>query len=315
MSDQADTAQQAGLEFFDPAHSAEVVNARMGLRADPRLREVMAVMVRHLHAVVKEAAITPEEWFAAIRFLTQTGQMCSDWRQEFILLSDVLGVSMLVDAINHARPEGATENTVLGPFHVTGAPRLDHGANISLDAKGEPLLVRGRVTDTRGKPVAGATLDVWQANEDGFYDVQQKGIQPDWNLRGIFETDAEGRYWFRSAKPRHYPIPDDGPVGKLLAALGRHPNRAAHLHFIVEAPGYDRVVTHIFTPDCPYLKEDAVFGVKRSLLAEFRRVDDEERVAALGFKLPFWEVEWNFVLTPTRPAAAPGDVALSCSAP
>jgi len=277
--------------FFDADYSAEVVNARMGPQADPRLREIMGTVVRHLHAAVKEAAITPEEWFAAIQFLTQTGQMCTDWRQEFILLSDVLGVSMLVDSINHARPQGATENTVLGPFYVSGAPRLENGANISLDDKGEPLLVRGRVTDTDGKPIAGATLDVWQANQDGFYDVQQKGIQPDWNLRGLFTTDAQGRYEFRSAKPRYYPIPDDGPVGKLLTALGRHPNRPAHLHFVVEAAGYDRVVTHIFAPDSPYLTEDAVFGVKRSLVADFQRVDDH------------WEVEWNFVLAPARSAS------------
>lgn len=305
MSQQTKTTPPTGPVFFDADHSAEVVNARMGPQADPRLREIMAIMIRHLHAAVKEAAITPEEWFAAIQFLTQTGQICSDWRQEFILLSDVLGVSMLVDAINHARPPGSTENTVLGPFYVSGAPRLPHGANISLDGKGEPLLVRGRILDTQGRPIVGATLDVWQANEDGFYDVQQKGIQPDWNLRGIFETDAEGRYWFRSAKPRYYPIPSDGPVGKLLAALGRHPNRAAHLHFIVEAPGYDRVVTHIFSPDSPYLTEDAVFGVKRSLIAEFQRVEDRERAEQLEFSTPFSEVEWNFVLAPARTRATP----------
>lgn len=278
----------AARAFFDAEHSADVVNARMGPDVDPRLRQIMTILVTHLHAAVKEAEITSEEWWTAIQFLTQTGRLCTDWRQEFILLSDVLGVSMLVDAINNARPPGATENTVLGPFHVSGAPRLGHGANISLDGKGEPLLVRGRVTDTQGQPIAGATLDVWQANADGFYDVQQKGLQPDWNLRGVFETDSEGRYWFRSSKPRYYPIPDDGTVGQLLKALGRHPNRAAHLHFIVEAPGYERVVTHIFTPDCAYLAEDAVFGVKRSLIAHFQRVEGST---------PRWEVEWNFVLT------------------
>ena len=258
----------------------------------------MAILVEHLHAAVREAGVTPDEWMTAIQFLTETGHLCSEWRQEFILLSDVLGVSMLVDAINHQRPAGSTENTVLGPFHVSGAPRLALGVNISLDGKGEPLLVHGRVTDIAGRPVAGATLDVWQANADGFYDVQQKGIQPDWNLRGIFETDADGAYWFRSAKPRWYPIPDDGPVGRLLTSLGRHPNRAAHLHFIVEAPGYDRIVTHIFTPDCPYLAEDAVFGVKSPLIADFKPIDDEEQAAALGFSTPFWDVQWNFVLAP-----------------
>ncbi len=289
--------------LFEADRSVEVVNARMGPATNPRLREVMGVVVEHLHAIVTDARVTGEEWMAAIRFLTETGQMCSDWRQEFILLSDVLGVSMLVDAVNHDRPAGSTENTVLGPFHVPAAPRYANGANISLDAKGEPVLVHGRVLDGEGRPVAGATLDVWQANEDGFYDVQQKGIQPDWNLRGVFTSDADGRYWFRSAKPRYYPIPDDGPVGKLLAALGRHPNRAAHLHFIVMAAGYETVVTHIFTPDCQYLSEDAVFGVKPSLIADFARVDDPARAAEVGLPSPFWSVEWDMVLVATSTPA------------
>ena len=268
----------------------------MGAETDPRLHYVMSVVVKHLHEAVKEAEVTSEEWMTAIRFLTDTGHMSTAWRQEFILLSDVLGVSMLVDALNHQRPARATPNTVLGPFHVAQAPRYANGANICLDRKGEPMLVKGRVVDTAGRPVAGATLDVWQANEDGFYDVQQTGIQPEWNLRGIFETEVDGSYWFRSVKPRYYPIPDDGPVGKMLAALGRHPNRAAHLHFIVKAPGYDTIVTHIFSPDCQYLPEDAVFGVKESLIADFIRDDNPAKAAALGFTTPFWAVEWEFVM-------------------
>lgn len=284
--------------YFSAARSAEVVNARMGPEVSPRLREVMTTVVEHLHAAVKEASITTEEWFAAIQFLTDVGRTCTDWRQEFILLSDALGVSMLVDAVNHQRPDGATENTVLGPFHVNGAPRYPAGADIALDGKGEPVVVRGRVTDPQGRPVGGAQIDVWQANDDGFYDVQQKGIQPDWNLRGVFESDAEGRYWFRSVKPRFYPIPDDGPVGRMLAALGRHPNRPAHLHFIVSAPGFETVTTHIFAPDCPYLAEDAVFGVKKSLIADFRHVDDAEAAARLDVRNPYWSVEWDFTLSP-----------------
>jgi catechol 1,2-dioxygenase len=276
--------------YFEASRSVEVVNARMGPDIDPRLREVMSIVVRHLHAAVTEAQITGDEWMKGIQFLTDVGQMCSEWRQEFILLSDVLGVSMLVDAINHQRPEGSTENTVLGPFHVEGVPHYENGANICLDGKGEPLLVRGRVLDNDGSPIAGAMLDVWQTNDDGFYDVQQAGIQPEYNLRGIFTSNEKGEYFFRSVKPRYYPIPDDGPVGKLLASLGRHPNRAAHLHFIVRAPGYQTVVTHIFTPDCRYLNEDAVFGVKRSLIANFRRSDVGDGDA------PTWEVDWDFVL-------------------
>ena len=291
------TTAPGSFPLFDERNSVEVVNARMGPGVDPRLREIMTIVVKHLHAIVREGRITGDEWMTAIGFLTDTGKMCSEWRQEFILLSDALGVSMLVDAINHDRPEGSTENTVLGPFYVPDAPRYANGANISLDGKGEPVLIRGRVVDGAGRPIAGATLDVWQANEDGFYDVQQKGVQPDFNLRGVFTSDGEGRYWFRSAKPRYYPIPDDGPVGKMLYALGRHPNRAAHLHFIITAPGFDTVVTHIFTPDCQYLAEDAVFGVKQSLVAEFVKVDDPAQARAAGLSAPFWQVEWDVVLT------------------
>jgi catechol 1,2-dioxygenase len=229
--------------------------------------------------------------------------MCTDWRQEFILLSDTLGVSMLVDSINNRRPNGATENTLLGPFYIPDAPHYENGGNISLDHKGEPLVVRGKVTDIEGKPVAGAKIDVWQANDDGFYDVQQKGVQPDMNLRGLFTADSAGEFWFRTAKPRYYPIPDDGPVGKLMRELGRHPNRAAHLHMIVTAPGFAPVVTHIFTPDCPYLREDAVFGVKESLVADFQHVDDPARAKELGFANPFWSVNWDFVLAPAKAGA------------
>lgn len=291
-------AEAPDLAFFSEDRSADVVNARMGRHADPRLREIMTVVVKHLHAAVKDVRLTSEEWMTAIQFLTEVGHMCTEWRQEFILLSDTLGVSMLVDAINHHRPEGSTENTVLGPFHVPNAPRYENGADICLDGKGQPTIVRGRVLDQSGNPVAGATLDVWQTNDDGFYDVQQKGIQPDYNLRGVFTSDADGSYWFRTVRPRHYPIPDDGPVGRMLAALGRHPNRAAHLHFIVQKPGFDTVVTHIFTPDCPYLPEDAVFGVKDSLIADFREVDDEAEAASLDIPNPFWRVDWDFVLAP-----------------
>lgn len=286
------------LHYFDEASSAEVVNARMGANADPRLRQIMGALVRHLHAAVKEVEPTHEEWLAAIRFLTETGQICSDWRQEFILLSDILGVSMLVDAINHRRPSAATPNTILGPFYVANAPHYPLGADICRDGKGQPMVVLGRVAGIDGTAIAGATLEVWQTNDDGFYDVQQQGIQPENNLRGVFTSDQDGRYWFKSVKPRHYPIPDDGPVGKLLASLGRHPNRAAHLHFIVSAPGYAPVITHIFTPDCPYLAQDTVFGVKRELVADFVHVDDAAQALELGTSAPFWRVDWNFTLAP-----------------
>jgi protocatechuate 3,4-dioxygenase beta subunit len=288
--------------YFTEENSADVVTARNRNTTDERLRTVVDAAVRHLHAFVKEVEPSNAEWRTAIDFLTATGHITNDWRQEWILLSDILGVSMLVDAIDNRKPRGATQTTVLGPFHVSNAPRYESGADICLDGKGEKLLVTGRVVDTEGRPIVGATLDVWQANDEGFYDVQQQGIQPDMNLRGVFATDADGRFWFRSVKPRFYPIPADGPVGQLLRALGRHPYRPAHIHFIVAAPGFDPVTTHLFAPDCPYLHTDAVFGVKAELIAEIATVDDVPRAAGLGFPNPFLALDWTFVLA--RPGAA-----------
>jgi hydroxyquinol 1,2-dioxygenase len=253
--------------YFEEDTSAEVVLARMGEGTDARLAEVMTSAVRHLHAFVKEVRPSHQEWLEAIRFLTATGQMCTDWRQEYILLSDTLGVTMLVDAINHAHGDGATENTILGPFYVENPPARENGFNICLDGKGEPLSVRGRVLDTAGNPIAGATVDAWQ-------------------------TNAAGEYWFRTVKPRYYPIPFDGPVGQLLRAMQRGPNRAAHIHFIVKAAGYEDVITHVFPPDCPYLEMDAVFGVKETLIGDFRRVGDGE-----------WALDWDFTLSRADSAA------------
>jgi hydroxyquinol 1,2-dioxygenase len=284
--------------YFTEETSAEAVIARNTKARDARLAEVMAVVVKHLHAAVKEIEPTQEEWMTAIQFLTRTGQMCNEWRQEFILLSDVLGVSMLVDAINNRKPSGASESTVLGPFHVADAPELPMGADICLDAKGEPMLVQGRILDTAGRPIAGAKIDVWQANDEGFYDVQQKGLQPDFNLRGVFRTGPDGRYWFRGVKPKYYPIPDDGPVGQMLGALGRHPYRPAHLHYILEAEGYQTLVTHIFDPDDPYIASDAVFGVKESLLAKFVWTKDAGAIRDAGMGGPFHAVTHDFVLAP-----------------
>jgi protocatechuate 3,4-dioxygenase beta subunit len=231
-------------------------------------------------------------------FLTETGHKSDDWRQEFILLSDIFGVSMLVDAINNRKPSGASESTVLGPFHVPDVPELPMGSNICLDGKGDPMLIKGRILDTDGNPIEGTKIDVWQTNDDGFYDVQQKGIQPDFNLRGVFRTGADGTYTFWAAKPRFYPIPDDGPVGKLLGSLGRHPYRPAHLHYILEADGFDTLVTHIFDPDDKYIRSDAVFGVKESLLAKFDLIEDPDRITAEGAEGPFYEVVHDFVLAP-----------------
>jgi len=232
-------------------------------------------------------------------------------RQEFILLSDVLGVSMLVETINHRTGGTSTESTVLGPFHMVESPKRELGDNIALDGKGSPCLVSGQVTGPDGEPLAGASVDVWQTNEDGFYDVQQPGIQPPGNLRGLFTADEEGRFWFRSVVPRYYPIPDDGPVGHLLSATGRHPNRPAHLHFIVAAPGYRPVTTHVFVADSPYLDSDAVFGVKDSLVRDVPEVDDPARAAEVGLPNPFRTLTFDLTLLradQAPPSVQPADV-------
>ena len=288
--------------FFTEENSIEVVTGRNKNAKDERLKQIMEVVTRKLHEAVREIEPTQEEWMEAILFLTRTGQMCNEWRQEFILLSDTLGVSMLVDAINNRKPSGASESTVLGPFHVQDAPELEMGANICLDQKGEDMVVGGRILDTEGRPIADAVIDVWQANDEGFYDVQQKGIQPEFNLRGVFRTGPDGEYWFRAVKPKYYPIPNDGPVGRMLEHLGRHPNRPAHLHYIIKADGYETLITHIFDPDDPYIHSDAVFGVKQSLLATFRRVEDPGRAADYGFSGRFWEVNHDFVLARSKGA-------------
>lgn len=277
------------MEYFTEEKSVETVNARMGAGTDPRLGTVMACLVKHLHAFAKECALTQAEWDLGIDFLTRTGQICSGERQEFILLSDVLGFSMLVDAINNRRPPGATENTVFGPFHVEGAPVRQMGDCISLDGKGEKCLFEGRVIDIHGEPIEGARVDVWSDNADGFYSVQQPDIQDKWNNRGIFVTGKDGRYEFIGIKPVSYPIPDDGPVGGMLAAMGRHPNRPAHMHFLVTAPGFQKLVTHTFVGDDPWIGSDAVFGVKATLVAPFEHVRDGRTE---------WHSPFDFVLTP-----------------
>jgi len=290
------------MRTFDERTATEAVIERMANCRDERLKRILVSVVSHVHAICREVAPTEAEWFAAIQFLTRTGQMCDDTRQEYILLSDTLGVSMLVDAINHRKPGGATESTVLGPFHVEGAPRLPMGATLSRDGKGEPLWLSGRVLDESRRPIAGARLDVWQTSSDGFYDIQDRN-QPRMNLRGVFTTGADGCFFFRSIKPSSYPIPTDGPVGQLLTALGRHPMRPAHVHFIVGASGYESVTTHIFVEGDPYLDSDAVFGVKDSLIVPFVQHDDAEEAVRLGLGNPYYTAEYDFVLV--RSSAEP----------
>lgn len=279
--------------YFTEENSVETVNARMGKEVNPRLAAVMACLVKHLHNFAREIELTQEEWEFGIDFLTRTGQICTQERQEFILLSDTLGLSMLVDAINNRRPEGATENTVFGPFHVEGAPVRQMGDQICLDGKGESCLFTGSVLDHDGNPVAGARIDVWSDNAEGYYDVQQPDIQPKWNNRGVFVTGPDGRYSFVGIKPVSYPIPDDGPVGKMLAALGRHPYRPAHMHYMVRADGFQKLVTHTFVGGDPYLESDTVFGVKKTLVAPFERVEHGNTL---------WRSDFDFILA--RPEQA-----------
>ncbi len=281
---------------FSEERSGEVVAASFDATEDARLRVVMASLVKHLHAFVKDVELTDAEWARAIEFLTATGHLCDDVRQEFVLLSDVLGVSMLVETINHRSDGTATESTVLGPFHLVESPARELGADIALHGRGERCLVTGTVRGPDGSPLAGASVDVWQASEEGWYDVQQPGVQPDGNLRGLFSTDDSGRFWFRSIVPTHYAIPQDGPVGALLRATGRSPYRPAHIHFIVGRPGYLPVTTHVFVAGTPHLDEDAVFGVKASLVRDFSVVDDAALAGEVGLPNPFRRLEFDLTL-------------------
>jgi hydroxyquinol 1,2-dioxygenase len=264
---------------------------------NPRLQQVMSSLVSHLHTFIREVELTQQEWALGIQFLTRTGHMCDERRQEFILLSDMTGVTMLVDAINHRLPGGATESTIFGPFYREGAAELPTGASISKDGRGEPVVVTGRVLSTDGTPIPGALLDVWETDENGLYEQQDPG-QPEMNLRGKFRTDSEGRYCFVGIKPVSYAIPDDGPVGQLLRTLGRHPFRPAHMHLLISADGFAPVTTHLFVKGDPYLDSDAVFGTKDSLVVDFVRHESEEEAARYHVSVPFYRVEYDFVLKP-----------------
>ena len=281
---------------FTESNATEAVLQRNEGCSDARLREIMGVLVPHLHAVVRELRLTPEEWLMAIQFLTRTGQISSDRRQEFILLSDTLGISMLVDAINNRKIDDVTPSTVLGPFYVTGAPAMTMGENIALHGRGEALFVSGTLSDEVGRPLEGAVLDIWQTSEDGFYDTQDDS-QPEMNLRGVFRTGADGRFWFRSIVPASYPIPSDGPVGDMLKALNRHPMRPAHIHFILRAVGYDTLTTHIFIEGDPYLDSDAVFGVKDALIAPLQQITAEQQ-AEFGLAAGCKALSLDFRLQP-----------------
>lgn len=282
-----------------------VVLASFAGAPSERTRAIMQSLVRHLHAFVKEVGLSEEEWFKGIDFLTRTGHITDDKRQEFILLSDVLGVSMLVVGLNSRPPAGATggsatdatETTVFGPFFVEGSPHYQNGEDIANGAPGEPCYIEGRVVSTTGEPVPGARIEVWQADDQGFYDVQYAGLEAP-RGRGHLHADAEGRYWFWTVKPEAYPIPHDGPVGELLAAAERSPMRPAHVHFMITAPGHRPLITHVFAAGDPYLDTDAVFGVKSSLITSFERHEPGAAPDGTAVGRPFYTARYDFVLAP-----------------
>jgi len=257
------SAEQAERE----SQLVERVVASFEGTSDPRLKELMQALTRHLHAFLREVRLTEEEWQRAIEFLTAVGHITDDRRQEFILLSDVLGASMQTITINNEAQANATEATVFGPFFVEGSPEIEPGGDIAAGAAGEPCWVEGTVTDTDGQPVPHTLIEVWEADQDGFYDVQYDDDRV--AARGHLFSDVGGRYRFWAVTPTPYPIPHDGPVGRLLAATGRSPMRASHLHFMVKADGYRTLVTHIFVRGDELLDRDSVFGVKDSLVLDF----------------------------------------------
>ena len=263
------------MSQFDDAELTAAVVRSFEETPDPRVKFLMEELMKSLHAFVRKTDLTFDEWRYAINFLTRTGQKCSATRQEFILLSDVFGVSMLVDALNHREREGATETTVLGPFYVGEHKAMPHGSDISAKLPGERMFVRSRVTDLAGKPLAGVPVDVWHADDDGFYDSQKPSYETEGpSSRARFVTDSDGRFFFRTILPCSYPIPTDGPVGEMILQTRRHPMRPAHVHFLVNARGYEPLITHVFIEGDKYLDSDVVFGVKDNLVSKIEKHSD-----------------------------------------
>ena len=296
-------------EFNEETLTKAVVD-RLKKTPDPRFREIMGSAVKHLHAFAREVHLTEEEWFEGIKFLTAVGQKCDDKRQEFILLSDILGLSMMIVALNHKSVPGATEATVLGPFFAHGAKEYGYGGDLreGCTMKGDDVYVCGRVLSLDGKPVPNAALDIWQAKADGIYDVQTEG---EFELRGRVKANAKGEYAFKSYKPKFYSVPIDGPVGDLIRATTNNHMRPAHMHAIVSAPGYQQVITHVFTDGDPHLDSDAVYAVKDSLVAQYRKVSDAAEAKKLGMPSPFLKLEWDFHLSPESGTKARKKIAAS----
>jgi protocatechuate 3,4-dioxygenase beta subunit len=270
-------------------NSGELVADRLTRNGNGALPRFLSSLAAHLHAAVRESRPSGEDWRHAIAFLTDVGHASDERRQEWVLLSDLLGITALIEELNSRRPPGATPNTVRGPFYRPDAPLLPLGTTISRDGKGETLRVRGHVRDLDGDPIGGATIDTWQANQDGLYENQQPDLQPEFNLRGKFITDAKGRFHYETVRPRGYAVPEDGPVGRMLGAIGYPLRRPAHLHFIVKAAGFETISTHVFDASDPNIAEDALFGVKPELLGRFERQSGA------------WTLDFDFVMIRAKP--------------
>jgi len=275
------------MRNLDEHTITQAVLERFSNTPDPRLKQIIFSLVQHLHDFARETRLTEEEWFEGIKFLTRAGHMTDDKRQEFILLSDTLGLSMLTVAMNNAKPAGCTEATVVGPFHVENAPHYKLGDDVGNGAIGAPCFVKGTIKGLGGEPVSGAHIEVWQSDEEGMYDVQKKDLSHAQG-RGVLKADENGQYYFKSILAVAYPIPHDGPVGDMLSATKNHPWRPAHLHFMIKAPGYESLITHVFRRDDQYLDSDAVFGVRQSLITDWVKQPNGEYL-----------LEFNFVLNPS----------------
>jgi hydroxyquinol 1,2-dioxygenase len=285
-------------EFNERSITAAVIE-RLSESDDPRFKHVMTSLITHVHDFVREVSLTESEWMTAIEFLTDVGRTCTPKRQEFILLSDTLGVSVLVITLNHPADEGSAESTVLGPFYWEGAPDLPLGSDLAQGVIGEPTFYAGRVLTVGGRPLANALLDIWSGDGEGNYDMQIPG-ELGMKARGRIRTDAEGRYWFRSIRPTFYPVPTDGPVGRMLRRMGRHPYRPGHIHMIVSATGFAPVTTHLFVSNSDYLDSDAVFGMKESLVAQFERHPPGVGPYGEPVDTPYYSVNYDFILKPAK---------------
>jgi protocatechuate 3,4-dioxygenase beta subunit len=281
----------------------EAVIGTIDKTEDPRFKQVLTSLIRHLHAFARDVELAPEEWAAAMGFLWRAGQISDDKRNEFILTSDTLGLSSLVDILHSRRGEGGTEFSLLGPFYQDDSPELAVGGDLIGDNGGKQLLVSGRVLSVGDEPLGGALLDVWQTAGNGLYPAQDPA-QPADNLRRKMRADGDGCYRFTTVRPQAYTVPDDGPVGDVLRATGRHAWRPAHIHFKVSAPGFTPLVTELYMSDDPYLDEDAVFGVRASLTPPMVPVASAEEAAGHGLAAPFHKIEFDFKLRPDDAATA-----------